>query len=616
MIEPVLPSATSNATKAPALSADQTDALNILNRVYGYTGFRGRQADIIDYVCAGRDTLVLMPTGGGKSLCYQIPALVKSGIGVVISPLIALMQDQVQALRTVGIEADYLNSTLSLSEQQQVIYRAQRNDIKLLYIAPERLLQPDTMAMLQRCQINLFAIDEAHCVSSWGHDFRQDYLNLDQLGTAFPEVVRIALTATADPRTRKDIATRLGLKDPCVFVEGFDRPNICYAVQPKRDARKQLQAFLNDHPKESGIVYCLSRKSVEETAHWLNGQGYLAYPYHAGMDNQQRAAHQANFLKKEHVIMVATVAFGMGIDKPDVRFVAHLDLPKSVEAYYQETGRAGRDGEPADAWMVYGLQDVVRLSRMVDESSANETHKRVERTKLDGLLGWCEVTTCRRNHLLGYFGEERESPCGNCDICLRPPLTWDGTEAAQKALSCVYRTGQRFGAGHVIDVLRGQNKGRVPQLGHQNLSTFGIGKEFSDPQWRSIFRQLVVRGYLKVDHTRYGALALTSLSRALLKGTEQLWLREDNEKVARPRAKTSYTLEIEDEALMEDLKTLRKSLAEEQGVPPYFIFHDATLIEMVQYRPHNLEDFLQISGVGQAKLSRYGPAFLLALKNH
>jgi ATP-dependent DNA helicase RecQ len=591
-------------------------ALDILNRVYGYDAYRGRQAQIIDSTCAGHDALVLMPTGGGKSLCYQIPSLVRAGMGIVVSPLIALMRDQVRALKVLGVRAAYLNSTLTPHEQDNVMHAAASGELDLLYVAPERILQESTLTALGYCNVSLIAIDEAHCVSSWGHDFRQDYLELHRLQATFPEVPRIALTATADARTQQDIIARLNLTTPKVFIEGFDRPNICYSVQPKTDARKQLLQFLQDHLKSSGIVYCLSRKSVEATAEWLRTQGFNAMPYHAGMPAEQRNAHQERFLSEDAVIMVATIAFGMGIDKPDVRFVVHMDLPKSVEAYYQETGRAGRDGEPAEAWMVYGLQDVVRLSRMVAESQADDAHKRVERTKLDALLGWCEVTTCRRRHLLEYFGEDLAEDCGNCDICLRPPVTWDGTEAAQKALSCVYRTGQRFGAGHVIDVLRGQTRDKVMNFGHDKLTTFGIGEEFSDNQWRSIFRQLVVRGFLSVDHARYGALRLTESSRDLLRGENQLSLREDAEKPKKRRTKTTYTLELEDEDLMDDLKTLRKDISEESGVPPYVVFHDATLVEMIQHRPANLNDMLSISGVGQAKLQKYGQAFLDVLQKH
>ncbi|MEQ8690702.1 MAG: DNA helicase RecQ [Pseudomonadales bacterium] len=601
-------------------------ALDVLKQVYGYGNFRGDQAAVIEHVLSGRDALVIMPTGGGKSVCYQIPSLLAPGMGVVVSPLIALMRDQVQALTQLGVQAAYLNSSLSAEAQRQVIEQVRSNTLDMLYIAPERLLQEQTLTLLAECQVSLFAIDEAHCVSSWGHDFRQDYLTLNRLGAAFPDVPRIALTATADARTRADIIARLELNNPQQFIGGFDRPNICYSVQPKTDAKAQLQAFLADREGEAGIVYCLSRKSVAATAEWLHQQGFDALPYHAGLSAEERNHHQGRFLRDDGVIIVATIAFGMGIDKPDVRFVAHMDLPKSVEAYYQETGRAGRDGAPADAWMVYGLQDVVRLSRMVEESEANDDHKRIERAKLDALLGWCEVTTCRRRHLVGYFGETLGEDCGNCDICLRPPITWDGTEAAQKALSCVYRTEQRFGAGHVIDVLRGQQRDKVQRFRHDQLSTFGIGREFSDNQWRSIFRQLVVHGYLRVDQAGYGALKLTEKSRGLLRGEETLMLRETpvQEKARGKAKKRSHealtrkgrVLEIEEEALMDALRATRKQIADENGVPPFVVFHDATLIGMIDARPRDLNEMLEIAGIGQAKLQKYGQRFLEVLAQH
>lgn len=608
-----------------SLSQSRT-ALDVLKQVYGYGNFRGDQAAVIEHVLSGRDALVIMPTGGGKSVCYQIPSLLAPGMGVVVSPLIALMRDQVQALIQLGVQAAYLNSSLSAEAQRQVIEQVRSNTLDMLYIAPERLLQEQTLTLLAECQVSLFAIDEAHCVSSWGHDFRQDYLTLNRLGAAFPDVPRIALTATADARTRADIIARLELNNPQQFIGGFDRPNICYSVQPKTDAKAQLQAFLADREGEAGIVYCLSRKSVAATAEWLHQQGFDALPYHAGLSAEERNHHQGRFLRDDGVIIVATIAFGMGIDKPDVRFVAHMDLPKSVEAYYQETGRAGRDGAPADAWMVYGLQDVVRLSRMVEESEANDDHKRIERAKLDALLGWCEVTTCRRRHLVGYFGETLGEDCGNCDICLRPPITWDGTEAAQKALSCVYRTEQRFGAGHVIDVLRGQQRDKVQRFRHDQLSTFGIGREFSDNQWRSIFRQLVVHGYLRVDQAGYGALKLTEKSRGLLRGEETLMLRETpvQEKARGKAKKRSHealtrkgrVLEIEEEALMDTLRATRKQIADENGVPPFVVFHDATLIGMIDARPRDLNEMLEIAGIGQAKLQKYGQRFLEVLAQH
>ena len=592
--------------------------ISVLREIYGYPEFRGDQAEIIDHVCSGRDALVLMPTGGGKSICYQIPSIVLPGLGIVVSPLIALMRDQVRALDAIGIRAAFLNSTLSLEAQREVIEDIEQDRLDLLYIAPERLLQDGTLGLLSRCHVSLIAIDEAHCVSSWGHDFRQDYLELGRLAEAFPDVPRVALTATADARTRQDIISRLALKSPHEFVGGFDRPNICYSVQPKTDARTQLMKFLADREGEAGIVYCLSRKNVETTAEWLRTKGFDALPYHAGLDAETRTANQERFLREDGVIVVATIAFGMGIDKPDVRFVAHMDLPKSVEAYYQETGRAGRDGQPADAWMVYGLQDVVRLSRMVEESDASEAHKRIERAKLDGLLGWCEVTSCRRQQLLSYFGEHQASDCGNCDVCLTPPLTWDGTEAAQKMLSCVYRTEQRFGAGHVIDVIRGQLRDKVKRFGHDQLSTFGIGKEFSDAQWRSIVRQLVVRGFLTIDHSRYGALQLTENSRELLRGEVTLQLREDPVKPkSRPNLKAGrrkIEVELEDEPLLEALRALRKSISDEENIPPYVVFHDVTLAELIEQRPSSLAELLNITGVGQAKLQKYGQRILDVLQ--
>ena len=602
------------------MSDTPTSPVAVLQQVYGYEAFRGDQAAVIDHVCEGGDALVLMPTGGGKSVCYQIPALVMPGLAIVISPLIALMRDQVRALEQLGVKAALLNSTLTREEQGAVIHAAQIGQLDLLYIAPERLMQEDTLAQLTHCQVCLIAIDEAHCVSSWGHDFRQDYLTLHHLGSTFPNVPRVALTATADERTRQDILARLDLKEPRVFVGGFDRPNIHYTVKPKADPKKQLLTFLQEHQGEAGIVYCLSRKSVESTAEWLHQRGFDALPYHAGLDAETRTWHQERFLREEGVVMVATIAFGMGIDKPDVRFVAHLDLPKNMEAYYQETGRAGRDGEPAQAWMVFGLQDVVRVSRMVEDSDASVEHKRVERAKLNALLGWCEVTTCRRRHLLQYFGETLEVDCGNCDVCDKPPVTWDGTEAAQKVLSCVYRTEQRFGAGHVIDVLRGQSRDKVLRFGHDKVSTFGIGREFSDAQWHSVIRQLLVGAYLQVDHGGFGALQLTEKSRSLLRGETTLLLREDPVK---PSAKggggggrRKITVEIEDEPLLEALKDLRRELADAAGIPPYVVFHDATLVQMIEYRPRTPADLLEISGVGQSKLQKYGDEFLAVIAQH
>ena len=587
-------------------------SLQILRDVFGYERFRGHQAAIIEAVLDGRDALVLMPTGGGKSLCYQVPALIREGAGLVVSPLIALMQDQVRALDALGIEAAFLNSSLGQQEQADVIRRLKAGKVQLLYVAPERLVQPQTQAMLAGIPLALIAIDEAHCVSQWGHDFRPDYLALDKLRELFPGVPRLALTATATPIVREEIVARLALRDPAIFVSPFDRANIRYLVQPKTDGRRQLGEFLRARRDQAGIVYCLSRKKVESIAESLRQDGYNALPYHAGLSSEMRSEHQHRFLTEEAVIIVATIAFGMGIDRPDVRFVAHLDLPKSIEAYYQETGRAGRDGEPADAWMIYGLQDVVRLRQMVDDSDADEAHKRHDRQKLDALLGWCEVTDCRRRPLLAYFGDEYPEDCGNCDNCLEPPATWDGTEAAQKLLSTVYRTGQRFGAAHVVDVLLGKDTDKVRQHGHDRLSVYGIGKELAGPAWRSVVRQLIVQGFLSADQRRYGALVLTGQSRPLLKGEIGLELREDRKlrTSKKNRRDTAASLATADQPLFEALRMRRKEIADGLDLPPYVIFHDATLRQMAEYRPKTEADLLSINGVGEAKLERYGKAFL------
>jgi ATP-dependent DNA helicase RecQ len=590
-------------------------ALDVLKETFGYPAFRGKQRDIIDAALAGRDCVVLMPTGGGKSLCYQIPSLLREGVGIVVSPLIALMQDQVMALREVGVRAAFLNSTLGAQAQREVLADVAAGRLDLLYVAPERILQEDTLSRLARCRVALIAIDEAHCVSQWGHDFRADYLGLHRLREVFAGTPWIALTATADERTREEIATRLGLDEPRWFVSSFDRPNIRYMVEVKGDARSQLKQFLNDQRGAAGIVYCMARAKVESTADWLNEQGYTALPYHAGLPAELRERNQARFLREDGVIMVATIAFGMGIDKPDVRFVAHLDLPKSIEAYYQETGRAGRDGGPALAWMIYGLQDVVRLRQMVDESTADEQHKRLERHKLDALLGWCEMTDCRRRALLAYFGEHPEGPCGNCDNCLSPPPTWNATEAARQLLSCVYRTGQRFGAAHVIDVLLGKTTEKIAQYGHERLSTFGLGTGRSAEQWRSVIRQCVVRGLLRADMERFGALVLTEASRPLLRGETELWLREDPEAKVRKTRRSGATAPAPGESpLWDALRARRRELADEHGVPPYVIFHDATLAAMAEQRPLTRAELLNIPGIGQAKLERYGDEFLEVLR--
>ena len=591
--------------------------LEILRDIFGYPAFRGEQRAIIDATLKGRDSLVLMPTGGGKSLCFQIPALIREGLGLVVSPLIALMEDQVQALRELGLDAAYLNSTLTPAEQRAVIGRLETGELDLLYVAPERLMQPQTQELLGAVRLALIAIDEAHCVSQWGHDFRPEYLALGELAAAFPDVPRMALTATATPATRKEIVERLALNEPSVFVAAFDRPNIRYTVQTKTDPRRQLAKFLASHRGHAGIVYCLTRKRTEQTAEWLQKEGFDALPYHAGLSGDVRTEHQRRFVTDDGVVIVATIAFGMGIDKPDVRFVAHLDLPKSIESYYQETGRAGRDGEPAEAWMVYGLADVVQLRQIAEASEASEDHKWHERHKLEALLGWCEATGCRRRPLLAYFGDALDSDCGNCDNCLAPPATWDGTEAAQKLLSAVYRTGQRFGAAHVVDVLLGNATEKVARNGHDRLSVFDIGGERTQQSWRSVIRQLVVQGFLRVDQERYGALVLTEQSRPLLRGEIEVRLREDpKEPAIRKKAKASTAAEAlsdEDRAVFESLRELRRRIAAEQGVPPYVIFHDATLVQMALEKPASSEALLELSGIGLTKLEKYGDAFLAQL---
>ena len=596
------------------------DARTILKDVFGYPAFRGLQAEIIGHVAGGGDCLVLMPTGGGKSLCYQIPALLRTGTGIVVSPLIALMQDQVAALLEAGVRAAFLNSTLASKEALAVERALIAGEYDLLYVAPERLMTGRFMQLLEKLRsasrLVLFAIDEAHCVAQWGHDFRPEYIQLSMLHERFPDVPRIALTATADQQTRAEIITRLGLDDARVFVSSFDRPNIRYRIVEKATARVQLLAFLKaEHANDAGIIYCLSRKKVEETAAWLVDEGYNALAYHAGMETATRTHHQARFLREDGIIMVATIAFGMGIDKPDVRFVAHLDLPKSIEGYYQETGRAGRDGSPADAWMTYGLADVVNHRRMIDSSEADDQFKRVAGAKLDALLGLCEATTCRRVRLLAYFGES-STPCGNCDTCLEPPQVWDGTVAAQKALSCAFRCGQRFGAGHLIDVLLGNETDRMVQWGHRELSTFGIGKEFDKKQWQTVFRQLVAQGLLAVDHAGYGALKLTEASRAVLTGGQTLHMRKAQEarreRTARKGAKSAVSAGLDDAAreLWERLREWRAGIAKEHGVPAYVVFHDATLAELARERPVTEDALSRISGVGTRKLERYGADLL------
>ena len=594
-----------------------SSAHDILQSVFGFSTFRPPQDQIIESVVAGDDALVLMPTGGGKSLCYQIPALVRAGCGVVISPLIALMQDQVSAMKLLGVRASFLNSTLSASEARAIEQALLAGELDLLYIAPERFTQSNTLKLLRQASISLFAIDEAHCVSQWGHDFRADYLQLSLLHELFPEVPRIALTATADARTREEIISRLQLEHAGQFLAGFDRPNICYRIALKHNAKNQLLKFLKDeHPTDAGIVYCLSRKKTEDIAYWLQSEGFNALPYHAGLPSETRAEHQRRFLRDEGVIIVATIAFGMGIDKPDVRYVAHLDLPKTIESYYQETGRAGRDGEPADAWMIYGLQDVIKLRQMMEGSAGSEEYKRAEQHRLNAMLGLCEITTCRRQALLAYFGEDLAQPCGNCDCCLEPAQTWDGTEAARKALSVAYRTEQRFGVNHLIDVLRGAETDKIFQFDHHRLASHGIGQDLDNNQWRSVYRQLVARGHLSVDLERFGALRLEEACRPLLRGEETIQFRLDvKKKPAKRQTKTPLVADV-DVALWEALRECRREFAEDQGVPPYVIFHDTSLQQMCVDLPRDMNAFSLVSGVGERKLEKYGPAFIRVISDH
>lgn len=593
-----------------------------LHEVFGYSSFRGEQQAIIEHVVAGGDALVLMPTGGGKSLCYQLPALLRDGVAIVVSPLIALMQDQVDALQQLGVKAAFLNSSLDADEARQVTSQLIQGDLDILYVAPERLLLSGFLAQLEQVEMHtgiaLFAIDEAHCVSEWGHDFRPEYRNLTALHTRFPNVPRIALTATADAPTRAEIVERLSLENAQQFVSSFDRPNIRYRVTPKHKAREQLETFLEtEHANDAGIVYCLSRRKVEETAAWLKARGWDALPYHAGLDASVRNQNQRRFLREEGVIMVATIAFGMGIDKPNVRFVAHLDLPKSMESYYQETGRAGRDGLPANAWMTFGVGDVVSMRQMLDSSDAPAARKQVERQKLDALLGFCESVNCRHQTILRYFGEQHAGNCQQCDNCLHPVDTWDATQAAQMALSTVYRTGQRFGVVHLMDVLMGKSNPKVLQFSHQTLSVFGVGKDIAQSQWSSVFRQLVAGGFLHADIDSHGGLKLTEAARPVLKGLAEVWLRRDaeteNRKISKAgrsaNAKAAYD-GLADDPLWLALKAKRLELAREQAVPPYVIFHDATLIEILNRRPGSLLEMSQIMGVGRAKLDRYGDDFL------
>lgn len=599
-------------------------ALHILETVFGYTAFRDQQAQIVDHVAKGGDALVLMPTGGGKSLCYQIPALMRDGVGIVISPLIALMQDQVDALAEVGVRAAFLNSTQTNEESARIEYRLRTGDLDLLYVAPERLMNPRCLALLEASKIALFAIDEAHCVSQWGHDFRPEYIKLSVLHERFPAIPRIALTATADQQTRDEITLRLQLDDALKFVASFDRPNIRYQIVEKANSRKQLLDFIrNEHTGDAGIVYCLSRKKVEEIADFLNESGITALPYHAGMTYSTRTKHQARFLREDSIVMVATIAFGMGIDKPDVRFVAHLDLPKSIEGYYQETGRAGRDGAPASAWMAYGLQDVVQQRRMIDESEADETFKRILGVKLDAMLALCETITCRRVRLLEYFGQHSNA-CKNCDICMHPPTAYNGTITVQKLLSTIYRVDQRFGANHVIDVLRGIESEKVKQWQHQRLSTFGIGAESSEAEWRAVLRQTIALGLVIVDHDAYHALKLTDKARPVLRGEEIVQLRQYQKPVKTKRishapnkshADIGANLSPQEQILFDKLRWWRVETARKHNVPAYVIFHDTTLCEIAKEKPLSLHDLRGVSGVGEKKLETYGEEIVTLISN-